>query len=65
MSTTNRHNERLTYTVEEVAHLLGISRTTAYQSVRSGEIPWCRFGRRLVVPMRAVDELLDGTGRRG
>lgn len=64
MSTTERHSERLTYTVEEVAHLLGISRTTAYQSVRSGEIPSCRFGRRLVVPVRAVDDLLDSAGRR-
>ena len=30
--------QRLTYTVTEVATLLGISRTTAYECVRRGEI---------------------------
>jgi excisionase family DNA binding protein len=59
MRITNGHAERVTYTVEEVAQLLGISRTTAYESVRRGEIPACRFGRRLVVPVRTVDEILS------
>jgi excisionase family DNA binding protein len=48
----------LTFTVEQVATLLGISRTTAYESVRRGEIPAVRLGQRLVVPQRAVAEML-------
>lgn len=51
--------ERLTYTVTEVAHLLGISRGSAYTHVRTGEIPSISIGGRIVVPRRALDELLD------
>jgi len=59
MSTTHERPHRATYTVDEVARILGISRTTAYESVRRGEIPARRFGRRVVVPARVIDELLD------
>lgn len=38
-------NTRLTYTVEEIAELLGISRSMAYECVRRGEIPAKRFAR--------------------
>lgn len=41
---------RLTYTVEEAAELLGISRSGAYEAVRAGVIPAERIGRRWVVP---------------
>ena len=50
--------ERCTYTVSEVAELLGISRSSAYECVRRGEIPAVVLGRRLVVPRHAVDALL-------
>ena len=50
--------ERLTYTVTEVAELLGISRTTAYQCVRRGEIPAVTLGHRLVISRVAIDRLL-------
>jgi excisionase family DNA binding protein len=59
MSTTDERTHRATYTVDEVARILGISRTTAYESVRRGEIPARRFGRRVVIPTRVIDELLD------
>ncbi|MEO1061342.1 MAG: helix-turn-helix domain-containing protein [Actinomycetota bacterium] len=48
-----------TYSVQEVAELLGISRTTAYECVRSGEIPCLRFRRRIVVPHDVIQELLE------
>jgi excisionase family DNA binding protein len=38
--------------------LLGVARTTAYESVRRGEIPAVRLGQRLVVPKSAVAEML-------
>ena len=44
--------------VSEVADLLGISRSLAYQLVARHEIPFLRFGRRIVVPREAVDSLL-------
>lgn len=51
--------ERATYSVDEVAQLLGIARTTAYESIHRGEIPAFRFGRRIVVLRHALDGLLD------
>ncbi len=51
-------NRRRTYTVAEVAALLGISRSTAYKCVRRGEIPSRRFGRRIVVLHQDLEGLL-------
>ena len=42
--------DRLTLTVEEAAASLGISRASAYEAVRRGEIPAIRIGRRILVP---------------
>jgi len=51
---------KLTYTVTEAAELLGISRSSAYECVRRGEIPSLTLGRRVVVPRRALEALLGG-----
>lgn len=48
----------MTITVEEAARLLGISRGLAYDMARIGKIPTIRFGRRLLVPRRALEHLL-------
>lgn len=50
---------RLTYTVPEVAELLGISRSTAYECVRRGEIPALPLGRRRLVAKATIDALLS------
>ena len=51
--------ERLTLSVEEAATVLGISRAFAYESVRRGDIPHVKIGRRLLVPRAALERLLD------
>ncbi len=51
--------EKLTLTVSETARLLGISRGLAYEMVRTGEIPSVRFGKRVLVPRRALERLLE------
>ena len=55
-----RSEQRLTRTVEEVAELLGVSRGKAYQCVRTGELRAVRLGRRIVVPLAVIEELLAG-----
>ena len=50
--------DRLTYTVDEAAQLLGISRNSAYEAVRRGEIPTISIGRRILVPRNRLEELL-------
>jgi excisionase family DNA binding protein len=51
--------ERLTMSVDDAAEVLGISRSLAYELVRKGELPSLRLGRRLVVPVRAVEALVE------
>jgi excisionase family DNA binding protein len=51
-------NERLTYTVEEAARLLGIGRGTAYEAARTGQLPTVPIGRRLLVPRHKLHALL-------
>ena len=58
MSTFHDPPERATLTVDEAAAVLGISRTTAYESVRRGEIPARRFGRRVVILRHELERLL-------
>jgi excisionase family DNA binding protein len=50
-------------TVGEVASLLRISRGSAYEAVKRGEIPTIRIGRRLLVPSAALERLLGGDVR--
>jgi excisionase family DNA binding protein len=49
----------LVLTVDEVAEVLRISRGSAYESVRRGDIRSVRIGRRLLVPRAALLRLLD------
>ena len=50
--------DRITLSIEEVASLLGLGRTAAYEAARRGEIPNRRLGRRVVVPVPALREWL-------
>lgn len=52
-------SERLALSVDEAGALLGISRDLAYDLVARREIPSVRLGRRLVVPRRALEEVLE------
>ena len=48
-----------TMSVTQAAEVLGISRTTAYECVRTGDLPALRLGGRIVVPTQAIDDLLE------
>ena len=53
-----------TMNVDRVAEALNISRASAYEGVKTGEIPSIKIGRRIVVPTAAVRRmlLLDAVG---
>lgn len=58
---------RRTFTVAEAAVCLGVSRNTAYQAIHEGTLPAIRIGRRILVPIHALDAFLSeatacGTG---
>jgi excisionase family DNA binding protein len=52
--------ERRVVTLDEAAVLLRISRGSAYQAAKTKEIPTIRIGRRLLVPVAALERMLDG-----
>ena len=43
--------EKMTYSIDEVAQLLGISKSKTYNLVRNNEIPHLKLGGRVVVPV--------------
>jgi excisionase family DNA binding protein len=51
--------DRATYTIEQAARVLGISRNLAYACARAGEIPTIKLGGRLVVPKLALERMLE------
>lgn len=51
---------KLTMSVHEAAEALGISTTLAYELVRRGELSSVRLGRRILVPSKSLEALIDG-----
>ncbi len=58
-STANQLGGRVK-TLNEVASLLRISRGSAYEAAKRREIPTIRIGRRLLVPIAALERMLAG-----
>jgi excisionase family DNA binding protein len=51
-------SERLTYTVNEAAKAISVSRSLAYELVRRGDLRTAHVGRRILVPRDAVRDFL-------
>ena len=49
---------RVLYTVEEAAHLLGMSPSTVYRWARESELRTVQVGGRMVVPASSLEQLL-------
>ena len=60
---TETKNQGLTVTVGEAARMLGISRNSCYQACHTGELPVIKLGKRLLIPVRALEKLLEGKGQ--
>ena len=58
---TNHPMACATYSIEEVAKILGIGRSSAYLAARTGEIPTIKIGCRLLVPKMALEHMLAHT----
>jgi excisionase family DNA binding protein len=50
---------RTFFSVAEVAHLLGMSPMTVYRAIQCGEFPAVRIRGRLIVPARAIEQMVD------
>lgn len=51
---------KLTYSIPEVCKALQISRTTLWKLVKSRRLKPVRIGRRVLFPLRAIEEFLNG-----
>lgn len=50
-------------TVLIAAELLGISCGLCYSLVHAGQIPSVRLGRRILIPLSALNDMLSGNGK--
>ena len=57
----NTNTRPLVLTVTEAGLLLGVSRSTAYELVRSGDLESVQLRRRVVVPVAAIAKRLGIT----
>lgn len=53
---------KMAISVAEMANLLGISRTTAYELIGRDDFPSTRLGKRVVIPLDALKEWLERGG---
>lgn len=51
---------RLAISVEELAVGMGIGRAAAYEAIKRGEFPTLKIGRRILVPIAALEKMLAG-----
>ena len=58
-----RDDRNLTLTISETAKLLGLGRNSCYEAARRGDIPTVIIGRRILVPVVALERMLAETGR--
>lgn len=57
-----RASKRLTMTIPEAAERLGIGRNQGYEAARNGQIPTIKIGKRLLVPVTALENKLLNAG---
>jgi len=59
VTTDNNQQQPLFYTVPDAARLIGTAPVTLYRRIRLGEFPAMHVGRRVVVPARAIEAMVD------
>ena len=50
--------ERLAYSVDEAAHLTGLSRDLLYEQMRRGNLSYVKVGRRRLITRQHLEQLL-------
>lgn len=51
--------DRLTYTVPEAAHALGVGKNRVYDLIAAGDLPAVKFGRVIRIPKTSLEEWLE------
>jgi excisionase family DNA binding protein len=61
-SLSEQSGKSFAFSAGEVAKLLGVSKNTVYDAVRTGRIPSIRFGKRIIIPRVALVKKLEEAG---
>jgi excisionase family DNA binding protein len=56
----NEKQERRALSIEETAEACGLSRATLYRLIADGRLATLKIGARRLVPVSAIDALLNG-----
>jgi excisionase family DNA binding protein len=59
-NTNIREEKRRALSMRETARTTGLSRATLYRLLKDGRLTTVKVGARRLVPVRALDALLDG-----
>lgn len=51
--------EQMTYSIEEAAKLIGVSKSFMYKLARNQEVPVLKLGKRLVIPRHKFHEFIN------
>lgn len=51
--------DKKTMDVREIMAVLGISRSLAYKLIKENQLPVIRLGRKVLVPVSAIEKLLS------
>lgn len=52
--------EKLAISVRELAEVLGVSKSHAYELVKTGVVPSVKLGKRIVIPVNKLQGILEG-----
>ena len=52
---------KLAYSIKETAELLGCGLNRTYDMVHSNALPHFKFGKKIMIPAKAISELVDGS----
>jgi excisionase family DNA binding protein len=63
-NTKSTNREKATYSVDDLAAVLGLGRQATYTGLRTGLIPSIRIGKRYVVPRSAIESWLAAAASR-
>lgn len=51
--------EKMTYSIDEAAQILGVSKSFMYKLAQNNEVPVIRLGKRLVIPKSKLHDFIN------
>jgi excisionase family DNA binding protein len=65
MAKSQDQNERITFSITEVAGKIGVSSRTVHSLIKDGSLPHARIGTRVLVPADALQQFIEARTQAG